>query len=229
MSKLFLTLIAFIPMLAGCHSPVFILEPFEAHVVDAETGEPIEGAFIVANWALFETGGTMHTVRKFREQLEVKETVTDKNGHFAFAGFTKTNPKLLELYLENPQVIIFKPGYEYSHWVNSCRLVGSRCPTIRHLASVAGQTVKLKKLRDQSLKDEKTYTPYSGLSTYLSDVLDSCNGQKIPNFILAASAERARTDTERYIWAADLPTLERMESLKSRCGVGREYFESYKK
>lgn len=229
MSKLFLILVALIPFMAGCNSPVFFLEPFEARVVDAETGEPIEGAFVVANWAVFETGGTMHTVRIFREQLEVKETATDKNGRFAFEGFTKTNPKLLELYWENPQVIIFKPGYEYSYWVNNCRLVGYHCPNVWHLASVAGQTVKLKKLHDETRKKDQTYTAYSGLTTHLRDVIHSCNAQKIPNFIVAADTERKRTESEGYRWAADLPSLEAIDNLKSKCGTGREYFERYKK
>lgn len=229
MPKFLVVLIALVLLLAGCNSPVFIIEPFEARVVDADTGEPIQGAYVVANWALFEAGGTMHTVRIFREQLAVKETATDQNGRFSFEGFTKTNPKLLELYWENPQVIIFKPGFEYSHWVNTCRLVGDHCANIWHLASVAGKTVKLKKLNDEMRKKDQTYTAYSGLTTHLRDVIRSCNAQQIPNFIVAAEAERKRTEAEGYRWAADLPSLDAIDNLKTNCGTGREYFERYKK
>lgn len=227
MSKLFLVLIALFPFLGGCNSPVLILEPFEARVVDADTGEPIEGAFVIANWALFDAW-SLHTAT-LREMVEVKETMTDKNGRFSFAGFTKANPKLHAMDRQDPQVIIFKPGYEYSKWINHCRTDSSSCPFARHTASVAGKVVKLKKLDDEARKDDKAYTRYFGLKTDIGEVLNSCGGKKIPNFIVAAAAERKRTEIEGYKWLGDLPSLEYMENLKPSCGIGREYFERHKK
>ncbi|MET0917175.1 MAG: carboxypeptidase-like regulatory domain-containing protein, partial [Burkholderiales bacterium] len=100
----------------GCGSPYYTADPIEAWVVDAETGRPIEGAVVTANWQLvstsFDTGG-----RKLR-QLEVMETTTDKQGRFFFPGFTRINFTLDELREEDPQILIFKSGYRYMRAIN---------------------------------------------------------------------------------------------------------------
>src|SRR5882724_5458816 len=102
--------------LSACGSPYYTSDPIEAWVVDADTGQPIEGAVVTANWQLvgfsFDTGG-----RKLG-QLEVMETETDKNGRFYFPGFTKLNPGLDDLREEDPQILIFKPGYSYMRAAN---------------------------------------------------------------------------------------------------------------
>jgi hypothetical protein len=38
--------------LSACGSPYYTADPIEAWVVDAETGKPIEGAVVTANWQL---------------------------------------------------------------------------------------------------------------------------------------------------------------------------------
>ena len=222
MSKFFFTLIALFPLLGGCNSPVFILEPFEARVVDAETGEPIEGAFVVANWALYKDiflGG-----ERFREQMEVKETQTDTNGRFAFAGFKKTNPRLLKLRGENPRVTIFKSGYEYSTWANSCPADGFTCPTIKHLAKVAGQTVKLKRRVDSHRKLDRAYAPYFGLSGDLYNILNSCNSHKIPRMLEALTSEHDLMEKSGHLNTGSLPSKIAIDRNQEWCdkrgGVG---------
>jgi hypothetical protein len=72
--------------------------PYRGKVVDLETGEPIEGAVVVAEWTL---------THRF---CDAKETVTDKNGEFilpkgscfSFWPFTEMDPA---------RVVVFKPGY----------------------------------------------------------------------------------------------------------------------
>jgi hypothetical protein len=109
----FLLLVLATFSLSACGgSPYYTSDPIEAWVVDAENGKPIEGAVVTANWQLeafgFDTGG-----RKLH-QLEVMETVTDSKGRFYFPGFTRLNPTLEELRDHDPQILIFKSGYEYS-------------------------------------------------------------------------------------------------------------------
>lgn len=222
MPKFFLILVATFPLLGGCNSPVFILEPFEARVVDAETGEPIEGAFVVANWALYED--TFLGQERFREQMEVKETQADANGRFAFAGFKKTNPRLLKLRGENPRVTIFKSGYEYSTWANSCPADGYACPTVKHLAKVAGQTVKLKKRVDGHKKLDRTYSPYFGLDIALYNILNSCNANKIPMMLEALTREHDVMEKSGFLNTGQLPSKIAIDRKREWCdkrgGVG---------
>ena len=71
--------------------------PYKGKVIDLETGEPIEGAVVAANWYL---------THRF---CDAKETVTDKNGEFilpkgscfSFWPFTEISAR----------VVVFKPGY----------------------------------------------------------------------------------------------------------------------
>lgn len=72
--------------------------PYKGKVIDLETGEPIEGAVVAAEWTL---------THRF---CDAKETVTDKNGEFvlpkgscfSFWPFTQMDPA---------HVVVFKPGY----------------------------------------------------------------------------------------------------------------------
>src|SRR5262249_44126815 len=129
-------------MLGACGSPYYTAEPIEAWVVDAETGKPIEGAVVTANWQLvstsLDTGG-----RKLR-QLEVMETTTDKNGRFSFPGFTRINVTLDELREEDPQILIFKSGYRYGRYVNRYVNEG-RDVGPRRKAAAAGKTLRLER------------------------------------------------------------------------------------
>ena len=75
-------------------------EPITAHVVDADTQEPIEGVVVVAAWVL--EGGLEGG--NFKGVMTVMETVTDQSGAFHFAGW---GPKS-------------KPSY--IRWVDDARL-----------------------------------------------------------------------------------------------------------
>jgi len=81
--------------------------PYAGKVVDAETGEPIEGAAVVAIWFVGEYGHAEAPIFKF---LEAKETVTTENGAFKVPSFTSFHlwpfAKLV-----NPRLKVFKPGY----------------------------------------------------------------------------------------------------------------------
>lgn len=208
MKNILLSLLLAFPLLSGCHSPYYTIEPFEAWAVDAESGEPIEGAVVVATWALFEDGLHGH---HFREMVEVKETVTDKNGRFAFPGFKFYNPKLHDL-MEDPKIIIFKSGYEYVRKSNGCGMgaVGD-CRWATRIAVVAGQKVKMKKL-DYS-RTPKVARPekgmerslYSGLTTEMSYVQSSGRAKDIPLFVASIRQEIARLNQEGYSHHDGLP------------------------
>lgn len=230
MKRILFGLFIVLPLIAGCHSPVYTIEPFEAWAVDAETGEPVEGANVVATWALFE--GTFHG-HPFREMLEVKEAVTDKDGRFAFPGFKLYNPKLYEL-MEDPKIIIFKPGYEYVRRSNGCGMgAEGDCRWATRIAVVAGQKVKMKRV-DYSLARKKAgpyqgeeRDLYSGLSTQMDYVLESCKTKNIPLFYQAVEAEAARLASEGFYGRNSLPSVRGRHEV--RCGLEKETLEGQRK
>jgi hypothetical protein len=90
--------------------------PFQATVVDADTGLPIEGVIVDAIWQL-ETRG-----RRFAGWLNVTEAVTDTSGVFKMAGWGPlevprnfiengiTSPRLPA---DQPRLVLFKSGYRF--------------------------------------------------------------------------------------------------------------------
>ena len=91
--------------------PVYWGEAIRGHVVDAETGEPLEGVVIVADWKLL-AGGYGHGGHL--DSLVVQETLTDKNGEFAFPQW---GPKLRPSFTmldKAPWLILFKSGFEHA-------------------------------------------------------------------------------------------------------------------
>ncbi|MDH4162480.1 MAG: carboxypeptidase-like regulatory domain-containing protein [Nitrospirota bacterium] len=73
-------------------------------IVDAETGKPIEGAVIFAEWNIsVSVGHSSSSVHK------ATETLSDKNGNFAIAG-------PMNCLVDSPNVVIYRKGYEV--WIN---------------------------------------------------------------------------------------------------------------
>jgi len=172
--------------LNACGSPYYTADPIEAWVVDAETGQPIEGAVVTANWQLvaasFDTGG-----RKLR-QLKVMETVTDKNGRFTFPGFTKLNLSLNELRDEDPQILIFKSGYRYfrtSHDYDTRK----PSPGAHRTSPLVEKNVRLERAdsNPQKVAHELTF-----LTTELANIWASHDGEEIPRMTHALGCERKR-------------------------------------
>ena len=101
MKKLCLTIAVFLLTTTNVLSADFLYHsdgPYRGKVLDLETGEPIEGAVVAAEWTL---------THRF---CDAKETVTDKNGEFilpkgscfSFWPFTEMDPA---------RVVVFRPGY----------------------------------------------------------------------------------------------------------------------
>jgi hypothetical protein len=111
MLSVFMTLAA-----AGCLAPpVYWAESIRGRVVDADTGAPIEGAVVVANWRLY-SGGMGHGGHM--GSLLVDGTKTDTKGDFRFH---KWGPKLRPYGTEldtAPWMVVFKRGYAYRYLEN---------------------------------------------------------------------------------------------------------------
>src|SRR6266849_1854255 len=87
-------LICLLPLQA-C-ATTYSAEPIEAWVVDADSGQPIEGVVVTANWELEigTLGGNIPV-----GQIMVMETVTDQKGRFYFPAW---GPKAVPLKKPNP-------------------------------------------------------------------------------------------------------------------------------
>jgi hypothetical protein len=173
--------------LQACGDLYYTAAPIEAWVVDADTGAPIEGAVVTANWQLiafgFDTGG-----RK-QGQLEVMETVTDKNGRFQFPGFTKLNLSGNALGEEDPQILIFKPGYRHIRATNQYPIGEEESQGPRRRASIIGQRLKMQPAGD----DVKKYANNLGfLGSSLWYVAQSSNTNRVPKMAAALGCERLR-------------------------------------
>jgi hypothetical protein len=80
-------------------------------VVDAETGTPLEGVVVLAQWDKLSPG-IIHQSRDFHD---VDEVVTDVNGRFVIPSrwLLTTNPLVT---IDGPILHMFKPGY--GEWVD---------------------------------------------------------------------------------------------------------------
>jgi hypothetical protein len=93
MIKQFTVAISILLLVTGCYPSI------TGTVVDAKTGEPVEGAIILAQWTQSHgIGLTYHTVYK------VLETETDKAGRFSIPG-------VYSFFVDSPILVIYKKSY----------------------------------------------------------------------------------------------------------------------
>lgn len=81
--------------------------PYSGQVVDAETGEPIEGAVVLIGFHTKSSsvGGWVH---RFADAFEV---LTDTNGEFRLYPKRVTSFRAMSIWDKHCDVTIFKPGY----------------------------------------------------------------------------------------------------------------------
>jgi len=101
---------------SGCvlAPPFYWAESIHGRVVDAETGAPIEGAVVVADWKLY-SGGVGHGGH--RDSLLVEATQTSTAGDFSFG---KWGPKMRPAWTaldDAPRIVVLKRSYEiFNQW-----------------------------------------------------------------------------------------------------------------
>lgn len=92
----FLLIVPVIIMLvltSGCYGKI------TGTVVDAETGQPIEGAVVLAEWTKTHGIGDHNT-----ESFKVIEKLTDKEGKVTIEGVSN-------IFIDSPGVTVYKKGY----------------------------------------------------------------------------------------------------------------------
>ncbi len=133
-------LIGIIILLQACASPIYYAKRIQGQVVDEQTGEPIEGAIIVAQWILFHQG-LGHSGHDSR--IRVVETVTDKNGYYTIHGSPMIRAiPFTELDFYDPKISVFKEGYRLTSFAND--FAGDRSGMIRS-SDIDGVTIRLER------------------------------------------------------------------------------------
>ena len=109
-------LLSAVLVLSTCATPLtYSAKEIRGQIVEAETGRPIEGAVVVAQWILSHVGSG-----HYGRRLHIHETITDKNGYYVIPAWgPKPRPPLTDLIYRDPQILIFKSGYEPEGLENS--------------------------------------------------------------------------------------------------------------
>ncbi len=210
--------------LPACAAPLqYVIEPMEARVVDATTKQPLERVVVVAHWELEHgtVGGNVPS-----GQLRVMETVTDKDGRFAFPGFGPET--LVNRFLVNrdPRLIIFKPGYEYRGLSNAYTSDRELRTRRERRSDWNGKTIELKPFAGTT----REYAEHLDfMTTSLESVLfEECGWKKIPRMVLAVNGQ---SEIFRKNGLYGLPSIESLEirysNVRARCGSVKEFFRSY--
>lgn len=199
--------------------------PLEAWVKDGDTGQPLDGVIVVAQW---ELKGGLHPDAV--GSLMVMETVTDTNGRFSFSAW---GPRLAPLgtYIQHadPKLLLFKPDYEPERLYNKHGRI-DRSP-LRH-SDWHGKTIPLKKFIGP-LKD------YASRVGSLDDDLDfafrydDCTWKQIPRMLIALDQEETRLlraadkkyEAVEHVGIKDWE--ERFGSQLQKCGSMMDFLRSY--
>ena len=105
MKKFIMIFFGILILLPGCVYAARIDGPYEGKVIDADTGEPVEGVVILGVWysSQFSPAGAT------RNYHDAMETVTDKKGKFSIPGVGLRILSSVEL----GTILIFKARYSY--------------------------------------------------------------------------------------------------------------------
>jgi hypothetical protein len=171
-------------VLTACISlPIsYSADSITATVVDAETGAPLEGVIVVAHWQLTHgtVGGTTPT-----DQLMVMEAVTGKEGVFHFPAW---GPKTVwngdMLINQDPELLLFKPGYEYRSLRNTNTYQMDQLTRNQRTSEWNKRTIALRPFRGGGQEYAEHLRDFSSLRLY-EIYQGSCNWKLTPRMLLA--------------------------------------------
>ncbi|MHB9118459.1 MAG: hypothetical protein ACYC2R_09320 [Burkholderiales bacterium] len=236
----YLAFVALVVSLQACAKD-YSAEPIEAWVVDAETGKPLEGVIVTANWQL-EIGTPGGNIPA--GQMMVMETVTDKNGRLSFPGWgpepIPDRPKskssrentLLDYLLSSephlvnrdPQLLFFKSGYKYVGLENKFTRDYNKGSLRR--SDWNSKTIKMEKFRG-TLEEYAHYLVDLDISLGFAYRGESCEWMQVPRMIAAMDKEGRRFKENHIVFysiknSEDVPGQE-------KCGSAKEFFKDYLK
>jgi hypothetical protein len=201
--------------------PMYSAEAIEAWVMDEDTGQPLEGVIVVADWEL-ETRWESPPAG----QMMVMETVTDAKGRFYFPAWGPKPrwPLEGELVFKDPRILLFKSDYEAKGLQNEVTSHPNTSPVRQ--SDWNGKTIKLKKFTGSLER-------YANKVGYIDDSLDfafrhhDCSWKQIPRILVAIDQEKRRLK-EKGI-PNDLRSIEYRDKgfNSAHCGSMRDFLRSY--
>lgn len=168
--------------------------PFGGRVIDAETGEPIAGVIVLAQW-IVEGPAEAHPVAA----MQILETVTDQAGRYSFPGWgPKSVPRpdfwswifTPTLSTRDPQLFFMKSGYAHVYEQNDL-VAGKGFDTETPLrrSQLEGKDIRLKSLRGDA--DARRQDLYHLLVVPFGLTQGDCTWLQMPLTIQYLYSERA--------------------------------------
>lgn len=213
--------------LAAC-AKQYSAESIEAWVVDAETGKPLEGVVVTANWQVLE--GTLAGTNT-GGQLQILETVTDANGRFYFPAWApkplppKKTGWMVDRYIgnEDPQLVLFKSGYEMLKLANHL-VVSKRNPASVRISIWNGQTIRLKRFRGTAEGYAEHLWRYQSV-LYFAYSVEECNWKHVPRMLAALYQENIRLLEAVPASYPAKSSIQDFKAILENCPSSKTYFQ----
>jgi hypothetical protein len=168
-SRLFVGVALAAVVTGGCGGHlVYSSGPFRGRVVDAETGQPLVGAAVVAAWFLEKPLAVHGTATPY----DVREVVTNAQGEFAVPQ--QTNVTLVGS-VQAPEFTIYLPGYGPYPWFQ-------RAPIGEAMRSAFREPTVVELVRGGTREKRLEYLDWAWVS--------GLSEETIPNFYRLINGER---------------------------------------
>ena len=232
LSLCMLSAFAVLSLQACATTHTYSAKPITATVVDAETGEPLEGVNVVAQWDLHDPWPTWGGAGA----LELIEAITDKNGQFHIPGWeSKAIPsdRLPGTRLGNadPGMILFKSGYQVRSIGNDLQPnhLRDESHTWVRYSDWDGKVIKLERFKGSlDLYTANTSGTLRGIG-----FRTECAWKKMPRFLVALMKEKERLERAGegypYNTIPSIETIDREFGNRGNCGSVKDFFKEYMK
>ena len=159
-------------------------QTYRGKVVDAETGQSLEGAVFVIVWSK----KTAISVNGSRNVHSAKEALTDSKGEFSLDGSPGLDWNPFTYVLRDPDIVIYMPGY------GPFPVGHVKEPPIGEMIKAmtgAGAVIKLPKLKTQ--EEMRRYTSPGDLQISIKTPRE-----KVPNLIRLINIQRKFVGVPQY-------------------------------
>ncbi len=225
-----------LPCLPASPGLAATMPPVQMTFVDAQDGSPVAGAAVLFQASAREGTFTGHGGRT--ANLFVVEGVTDDAGRLSLPPQEfSTQPFFLNTNLENPSMVVLKPGYAMLVLTNRRRTVPERQDLTAW--EYNNQTIRLKRLTPDDATRHAVYLA----STYVNQTMSEksfCAWKKIPRFLLTLdqlagdwtrAPESHPDEAVRRLTSSPLQRLFMNDQLyvEKGCGSPKAFFEGYRR